>query len=158
MKKLKNEMAAIIERSGLMESTPIGNMVICCTANGKYEFPADMTGEILRRAGDMRNTPKINLMDTSNRTQARLAYMKQNPLFLQALFTIRKLMKEMVPTFTTYGTNQAVKCLIRNYPSLKEHFATYITSYDAAGRIVSVQSYLDLLPIVPKAWINNIKL
>ena len=90
MKKLKNEMAAIIERDSLMYATPNGNMVVCETLNGKYEFPAEMTEEILRRAEDMRATPKINLMDTSNRTQACLLYMRDNPRFLGILIKKKK--------------------------------------------------------------------
>ena len=107
MKKLKNEMAAIIERDSLMYATPNDNMVVCETLNGKYEFPAEMTEEILRRAGEMGRASKINLVDTSNRTQACLLYMRDNPDFLKALYGILHLTEQVKSDFSTYTPGHA---------------------------------------------------
>lgn len=161
MKKLKNEMAAIIERDSLMYATPNGNMVICETINGKYEFPANMTEEILRRAEDMRATPKINLMDTSNRTQSCLLYMRDNPDFLKALYVILHLTEQVKSDFSTYTPGQAVSYVVKLYKSVKPHFR-YTNmgwvAYDSNNRSVPITTYLDLFTIVPKAWIKDIKL
>lgn len=161
MRKLKNEMAAIIERDSLMYATPNGNMVICETITGKYEFPANMTEEILRRAESMRATPKINLMDTSNRTQACLLYMRDNPDFLKALYVILHLTEQVKSDFSTYTPGQAVSYVVKQYKDLKPHFRhTNVgwMAYDSNYRSVPIKTYLDLLPIVPKAWIKDIKL
>lgn len=154
-------MAAIIENSGLMYATRNRNMIICDTCNGKYEFPADMTEEILKRAEDMRATPKINLMDTSNRTQAYLLYMRDNPDFLKALYGILHLTCSVKSDFSTYTPGQAVSYVVKQYKDLKPHFrhtnAGWM-AYDSNGRSVPIKTYLYLLPIVPKAWIKDIKL
>ena len=101
-------MTSIIENSGLMESTPIGNVIVCNTCDGKkYVFPAERTEEILRRAEDMRATPKINLMDTSNRTQSCLLYMRDNPDFLKALYVILHLTEQVKSDFSTYTPGHA---------------------------------------------------
>lgn len=162
MKKLKNEMAAIIERDSLMYATPNGNMVICETINGKYEFPANMTEEILRRAEDMRATPKINLMDTSNRTQSCLLYMRDNPRFLGILLLIEKSIELTQSRYVgKVNINDIVSKLVKLNKDYKPHFR-YTNmgwmAYDSNNRFVPIKTYLDLLPIVPKAWIKDIKL
>lgn len=160
MEKLKNEMAAIIENSGLMYATRNRNMIICDTCNGKYEFPADMTEEILKRAEDMRVTPKINLMDTSNRTQAYLLYMRDNPRFLDILLLIEKSIELTQSRYAgKVNINDIVSKLVKLNKDYKPHFR-YMngwTAYDS-NRFVPIKTYLDLLPIVPKAWIKDIKL
>ena len=161
MRKLKNEMSAIIESSGLMESTPIGNMIICNTCTGKYEFPAEMTEEILRRADEMGRASKINLMDTSNRTQACLLYMRDNPDFLKALYGILHLTEQVKSDFSTYTPSQAASYVVKQYKNLRPYFRYTIVgwmAYDSNVRSVPIKTYLDLLPIVPKAWIKDIKL
>lgn len=162
MKKLKNEMAAIIENSGLMYATRNRNMIICDTCNGKYEFPADMTEEILKRAGGMRATPKINLMDTSNRTQAYLLYMRDNPRFLDILLLIEKSIELTQSRYVgKVNINDIVSKLVKLNKDYKPHFR-YTNmgwrAYDSNNRSVPIKTYLDLLPIVPKAWIKDIKL
>lgn len=161
MKKLKNEMTAIIDYCGLMCKTPNGNMIVCKTINGKYEFPAEMTEEILRRAENMRATPKINLMDNSNRTQACLLYMRDNPDFLKAICGILYLTEQVKSDFSTYTPEQAVEYVVKQYKNLRPHFRyTKVgwMAYDSKNRYVPIKTYLDLLPIVPKAWIKDIKL
>lgn len=162
MKKLKNEMAAIIENSGLMYATRNRNMIICDTCLGKYEFPADMTEEILKRAEDMRATPKINLMDTSNRTQAYLLYMRDNPRFLDILLLIEKSIELTQSRYVgKVNINDIVSKLVKLNKDYKPHFR-YTNmgwmAYDSNNRSVPIKTYLDLLPIVPKAWIKDIKL
>ena len=161
MKKLKNEMAAIIERDSLMYATPNGNMVVCETLNGKYEFPAEMTEEILRRAGEMGRASKINLVDTSNRTQACLLYMRDNPDFLKALYGILHLTEQVKSDFSTYTPSQAASYAAKQYKNLRPYFRYTNVGWrarDANNRSVPIKIYLDLLPIVPKAWIKDIKL
>lgn len=161
MKKLKNEMAAIIERDSLMYATPNDNMVVCETLNGKYEFPAEMTEEILRRAGEMGRASKINLVDTSNRTQACLLYMRDNPDFLKALYGILHLTEQVKSDFSTYTPSQAASYVIKQYKNLRPYFRYTNVGWmarDSNNRSVPIKIYLDLLPIVPKAWIKDIKL
>ena len=163
MKKLKNEMTSIIENSGLMESTPIGNMIVCNTCDGKkYVVPAERTEEILRRAEDMRATPKINLMDTSNRTQACLLYMRDNPRFLGILLLIEKSIELTQSRYVgKVNINDIVSKLVKLNKDYKPHFR-YTNmgwmAYDSNNRFVPIKTCLDLLPIVPKAWIKDIKL
>lgn len=156
-------MTSIIENSGLMESTPIGNVIVCNTCDGKkYVFPAERTEEILRRAEDMRATPKINLIDTSNRTQACLLYMRDNPRFLGILLLIEKSIELTQSRYVgKVNINDIVSKLVKLNKDYKPHFRYTNMGWmacDSNNRFVPIKTYLDLLPIVPKAWIKDIKL
>lgn len=160
MKKLKEEMSAIIERSGVMCDYPNADRFILCeTGNYRCEFPAYMTEEILRRAKEQPKVSKIPLSDHSHRTQSCLVYIKDNPEFLQALYIIRDLTKQVKKDFTTYTSGQALIYAFETNLSVMRHFMhTNIgwMAYDSKGILVPIQTYLDLLPIIPKAWTTNI--
>lgn len=162
MKKLKGEMSALIERSGVMCDYPNADRFILCeTGNYRCEFPAYMAEEILRRAKEQPKVSKIPLSDHSHRTQSCLVYIKDNPEFLQALYIIRDLTKQVKKDFTTYTPGQALIYAFETNLSVMRHFRhTNIgwMAYDSKGILVPIQTYLDLLPIIPKAWIKDIKL
>lgn len=160
-KSLKNQIADIIVTSGLVQSTETGNTIVCETTenNARYEFPAEMTKELLKRAG--RKSSPVNLCDTSHFTQERLVYLRDNPCFLEALLLIRKSI-ELTQSFRDEkaDVNDMVsKAVKRNKdytPYFKySNFGWY--SFDSKGRKVYIKQYIDMLPIVPKAWIYEVQ-
>lgn len=160
-KSLKNEIADIIVTSGLMQSVKTGNTIVCETVknNARYEFPAEMTEELLKRAG--KKPKSINLCDTSHYTQERLVYLRDNLCFLEALLLIKK-------SFDTYqsncvgkvNVNDIVSELIKINRGCKRYFKYNNVgwyAFDSKDRKVYIKQYLDLLPIVPKAWIDEVQ-
>lgn len=160
-KSLKNEIADIIVTSGLVQSAKTGNTIVCETAknNARYEFPAEMTEELLKRAG--KKSAPINLCDTSHYTQERLEYLRNNLGFLEVLLLIKKSL-DITQFFRDekVNVNDIVSNLVRRNKDYRPYFKYSNVgwySFDSKGRKVYIKQYIDMLPIVPKAWIYEVR-
>ena len=158
---LKNEIADIIVSSVLVESTKTGNLITCKTAanNGRYEFPAEMTEELLKRAA--KKAKPINLCDTSHYTQERLVYLRNNLGFLEVLLLIKKSL-DITQSFRDekVNVNDIVSKVVKRNKDYKPYFKYSNVgwySFDSKGRKVYIEQYIDTLPIVPKAWIDEVQ-
>lgn len=158
---LKKQIADIIVSSGLMESTKTGNFITCKTAanNGRYVFPAEMTEELLKRAS--KKAKPINLCDTSHYTQERLVYLRNNLGFLEVLLLIKKSMELTQSSCAgKVNVNDIVSKVVKRNKDYKPYF-NYSNvgwySFDSKGRKVYIKQYIDILPIVPKAWVDEVQ-
>ena len=160
-KTLKNEIADIIISSGLMESTKKGNIIVCETAanNGRYVFPAKMTEELLKRAA--KKAKPINLCDTSHDTQSCLVYLRNNLGFLEVLLLIKKSI-ELTQSRCVGKVN--VNDIVSKVVKLNKDYKPYFKysnvgwySFNSKGNKVYIKQYIDILPIVPKAWIDEVQ-
>lgn len=160
-KTLKNEIADIIVSSGLMESTKTGNVIVCETAanNGRYVFPAEMTEELLKRAA--KKAKPINLCDTSHYTQSCLAYLRNNPGFLEILLLIKK---SLDITQSSCVGKASINDIVSKVVKLNKDYKPYFKysnagwySFNSKGNKVYIKQYIDILPIVPKAWIDEVQ-
>lgn len=160
-KTLKNEIADIIISSGLMESIKKGNVITCKTAanNGRYVFPAEMAEELLKRAS--KKAKPINLCDRSHYTQERLVYLRNNLGFLEALLLIKKSIEltqsSCVGKVDVNDIVSKVVKLNKDYRSFFNYSNVGWYSFDSKGRKVYIKQYIDVLPIVPKAWIDEVQ-
>lgn len=160
-KSLKDQIADIIVSQSLIESTKTGNLITCKTAahNGRYVFPAEMAEELLKRAS--KKAKPINLCDTSHYMQERLVYLRDNPRFLEALLLIKHSM-ELTQSSSAWkvNVNDIVSKVVKRNKDYKSFFK-YISvgwySFDSKGRKVYIKQYIDTLPIVPKAWIDEVQ-
>lgn len=158
-KSLKNEIADIIVTSGLMRSTKTGNVLVCETTvnKGRYEFPAEMTEELLKRAG--KKSSPVNLCDTSHFTQERLVYLRNNIGFLGFLLHIKKSMELTQSVHIgKVNVNEIVSTILKRNKDYKIYL-NYSNvgwyAFDSKKRRVYIKQYIDMLPIVPKAWIDE---
>ena len=158
---LKKQIADIIVSSVLVESTKTGNVIVCETAanNGRYVFPAEMTEELLKRAS--KRAKPINLCDTSHYTQERLVYLRNNLGFLEALLLIKK---SMELTQSSCAVKVNINDIVSKVVKLNKDYKPYFNysnvgwcSFDSKGRKVYIEQYIDVLPIVPKAWIDEVQ-
>ena len=160
-KTLKNEIADIIVSSGLMESTKTGNVIVCETAanNGRYVFPAEMTEELLKRAA--KKAKPINLRDTSHYTQSCLVYLRNNLGFLEILLLISKALNlAQFAREEKVNVNDIVSKVVKLNKDYKPYFKYSNVgwySFNSKGNKVYIQQYIDILPIVPKAWIDEVQ-
>lgn len=160
---LKKQIADIIVSSGLMESTKTGNIIVCETAanTGRYEFPAEMTEELLKRAA--KKAKPINLCDTSHHMQERLVYLRDNPRFLEALLLIKKSIELTQSSCVgKVDVNDIVSKVVKLNKDYRSFFFFKYSnvgwySFDSKGRKVYIKQYLDTLTIVPKAWVDEIQ-
>ena len=158
---LKKQIADIIVSSVLVESTKTGNLITCKTAanNGRYVFPAEMTEELLKRAS--KKAKPINLCDTSRYTQERLVYLRNNLGFLEVLLLIKKSM-ELTQSSCAVKVNvndiaSKVVKLNKDYKSFFKYSSVGWYSFDSKGRKVYIKQYIDILSIVPKAWVDEVQ-
>lgn len=158
---LKKQIADIIVSSVLVESTKTGNLITCKTAanNGRYVFPAEMTEELLKRAS--KKAKPINLCDTSHYTQERLVYLRNNLGFLEVLLLIKKSMELTQSSCAVkVNVNDIVSKVVKRNKDYKPYF-NYSNvgwySFDSKGRKVYIRQYIDMLPIVPKAWVDEVQ-
>lgn len=158
---LKKQIADIIVSSVLVESIKTGNLITCKTAanNGRYVFPAEMTEELLKRAS--KKAKPINLCDTSHYTQERLVYLRNNLGFLEALLLIKK---SMELTQSSCAVKVNINDIVSKVVKLNKDYKPYFKysnvgwySFDSKGRKVYIKQYIDVLPIVPKAWIDEVQ-
>ena len=160
-KSLKDQIADIIVSPSLIESTKTGNLITCKTAanNGRYVFPAEMAEELLKRAS--KKAKPINLCDTSHYTQERLIYLRNNLGFLEALLLIKKSIELTQSSCVgQVGVNDIVSKVVKlnkDYRSFFKYSNVGWYSFDSNGRKVYIKQYIDTLPIVPKAWIDEIQ-
>ena len=158
---LKKQIADIIVSQSLIESTKTGNLITCKTAanNGRYVFPAEMTEELLKRAS--KKAKPINLCDTSHYTQERLVYLRNNLGFLEVLLLIKK---SMELTQSSCAVKVNINDIVSKVVKLNKDYKPYFKysnvgwySSDSKGNEVYIQQYIDILPIVPKAWIDEVQ-
>lgn len=158
---LKKQIAGIIVSSVLVEPIKTGNLITCKTAanNGRYVFPAEMTEELLKRAS--RKAKPINLCDTSRYTQERLVCLRNNPGFLEALLLIKK---SMELTQSGCAVKVDINDMVSKVVKLNKDYKPYFKygnvgwySFDSKGRKVYIKQYIDVLPVVPKAWIDEVQ-
>ena len=158
---LKKQIADIIVSSVLVESIKTGNLITCKTAanNGRYVFPAEMTEELLKRAS--KKAKPINLCDTSHYTQERLVYLRNNLGFLEVLLLIKK---SMELTQSSCAVKVNINDIVSKVVKLNKDYKPYFKysnvgwySFDSKGRKVYIEQYIDTLPIVPKAWIDEVQ-
>ena len=158
---LKKQIADIIVSSVLVESTKTGNLITCKTAanNGRYVFPAEMTEELLKRAS--KKAKPINLCDTSHYTQERLIYLRNNLGFLEALLLIKKSIEltqsSCVGKVNVNDIVSKVVKLNKDYRSFFKYSNVGWYSFNSKGNKVYIKQYIDILPIVPKAWIDEVQ-
>ena len=158
---LKKQIADIIVSSVLVESTKTGNLITCKTAanNGRYAFPAEMAEELLKRAS--KKAKPINLCDTSHYTQERLIYLRNNLGFLEALLLIKKSIELTQSSCVgKVDVNDIVSKVVKRNKDYKSYFKYSNVgwySFDSKGRKVYIEQYIDTLPIVPKAWIDEVQ-
>lgn len=158
---LKNEIADIIVSSVLVESAKTGNVIVCETAanNGRYEFPAEMAEELLKRAA--KKAKPINLCDTSQYTQERLIYLRNNLGFLEALLLIKKSIELTQSSCVgKVDVNDIVSKVVKLNKDYKPYFKYSNVgwySFNSKGNKVYIKQYIDILPIVPKAWVDEIQ-
>lgn len=158
---LKNQIADIIVSQSLVESTKTGNLITCKTTanNGRYVFPTEMTEELLKRAS--KKAKPINLCDTSHYTQERLVYLRNNLGFLGVLLLIKKSMELTQSSCAVkVNINDIVSKVVKLYKDYKPYFKYSNVgwySFDSKGRKVYIKQYIDILPIVPKAWIDEVQ-
>lgn len=158
---LKKQTADIIVSSVLVESTKTGNLITCKTAanNGRYVFPTEMTEELLKRAS--KKAKPINLCDTSHYTQERLVYLRNNLGFLEVLLLIKKSLG-ITQSFRDekVDVNDIVSKVVKLNKDYKPYFKYSNSgwySFDSKGRKVYIEQYIDTLPTVPKAWIDEVQ-
>lgn len=156
---LKKQIADIIVSPSLVESIKTGNLITCKTAanNGRYVFPAEMAEELLKRAS--KKAKPINLCDTSHYTQERLVYLRNNLGFLEALLLIKKSM-ELTQSSCAVNVNDIVSKVVKRNKDYKSYFKYSNVgwySFDSKGLKVYIKQYIDVLPIVPKAWIDEVQ-
>ena len=158
---LKKQIADIIVSSVLVESTKTGNLITCKTAanNGRYVFPAEMTEELLKRAS--KKAKPINLCDMSHYTQERLIYLRNNLGFLEALLLIKKSIELTQSSCVgKVDVNDIVSKVVKLNKDYKPYFKYSNVgwySFNSKGNKVYIQQYIDILPIVPKAWIDEVQ-
>lgn len=158
---LKKQIADIIVSQSLIESTKTGNLITCKTAahNGRYVFPAEMTEELLKRAS--KKAKPINLCDTSHYTQERLVYLRNNLGFLEALLLIKKSIELTQSSCVgKVDVNDIVSKVVKRNKDYKSYFKYSNVgwySFDPKGRKVYIKQYIDILSIVPKAWVDEIQ-
>lgn len=158
---LKEQIADIIVSSVLVEPTKTGNLITCKTAtnNGRYVFPAEMTGKLLRRAS--KKAKPINLCDTSHYTQECLVYLRNNLGFLEALLLIKKSMELTQSSCAVkVNINDIVSKVVERNKDYKSYFKYSNAgwySFDPKGRKVYIKQYIDILSIVPKAWVDEVQ-
>lgn len=160
-RSLKNQIADIIVSPELMDSTKTGTVIVRVNLpnNGRYVFPAEMTEELLKRAS--KKAKPVGLCDTSHYTQERLVYLRDNPCFLEALLLIKK--ASDLAQFGCVGkvdVNDIVSKVVKlnkDYRSFFKYSNVGWYSFDSNGRKVYIKQYIDTLPIVPKAWIDEIQ-
>lgn len=156
---LKKQIADIIVSPSLVESIKTGNLITCKTAanNGRYVFPAEMAEELLKRAS--KKAKPINLCDTSHYTQECLVYLRNNLGFLEALLLIKKSM-ELTQSNCAVNVNDIVSKVVKRNKDYKSYFKYSNVgwySFDSKGLKVYIKQYIDVLPIVPKAWIDEVQ-
>lgn len=156
---LKKQIADIIVSPSLVESIKTGNLITCKTAanNGRYVFPAEMAEELLKRAS--KKAKPINLCDTSHYTQELLVYLRNNLGFLEALLLIKKSM-ELTQSNCAVNVNDIVSKVVKRNKDYKSYFKYSNVgwySFDSKGLKVYIKQYIDVLPIVPKAWIDEVQ-
>lgn len=160
---LKKEIGAILENAhpvrGLCVSERINEQGFKCT----YSFPENMREEILQRASKPKRQQTPNW--GAEYIQKGLALLGKNREAIQVLFDIRYLMEEH-----GYNVQKASKVLFKDRKELPAGFhrktvracygAVWNTEYyivDAKKQRYSLKRLIDLLPILPKAWLKDVE-
>lgn len=161
---LKKEIEDILENArpskNLYVSERINEQGFKCT----YSFPGNMREELMRRASrPKRQQPQYR---GGEYTQKELALLEKNREAIQVLFDIRYLMEKH-----GYDVQNACKVLFKDKKALPAGFCRksvpyYMSSvwytkycFEAAGKQQpSLERLIDLLPMLPKAWLDGIEI
>lgn len=160
----KKEMTSLIENARLRKVNGqklyvverLNEQGFICT----YKFPEDMREEILRRI----NHPKRqkDQCKGGKPTQEKLAFLKKHKELIQVLFDIQYLLK----TYTNYTVHEACSVLFKDKKKLPSGFyRKYYGGYQdirycirySGEQHYSVKDFIDLLPILPKTWLEGIE-
>lgn len=159
---LKKEIAAILGSAQPVKGQPgtyVAERVNECGLKCTYRFNEDMKTELLKRAGQPR---KSNSKSRSwEYIQKGLLFLQENQHIIPTLLDINYLMKEQ-----GYSVQAACEVLFKNKKTLpqgfyREHIGYAFTRYTEfrvkanGGSQCSVSRLIDLIPILPKAWLEK---
>lgn len=165
----KKEMTSLIENARLRKVNGqelyvverLNEQGFICT----YKFPEDMREEILRRI----NHPKRqkDQCKWGKSTQEKLTFLKKHKELIQVLFDIQYLMKARA----NCTVREACRVLFKDKKKLPSGFyRKSVTNYYPGAdwnvrycigyskeQHYSVESFINLLPILPKTWLEGIE-
>ena len=160
----KKEMTSLIENARLRKVNGqklyvverLNEQGFICT----YKFPEDMREEILRRI----NHPKRqkDQCKGGKPTQEKLAFLKKHKELIQVLFDIQYLMKSRAGC----TVREACTVLFKDKKKLPSGFYRKYYAYNqytaycigySREQHYSAEDFIDLLPILPKTWLEGIE-
>ena len=161
---LKREIADILENARLSKNLYVSERINEQGFKCTYSFPGNMREELMRRASrPKRQQPQYK---GGEYTQKGLAFLEKNREAIQVLFDIRYLMEKH-----GYDVQNACKVLFKDKKALPAGFCRksvpyYMSSvqnteccFGAAGKQQhSLERLIDLLPMLPKAWLEGIEI
>lgn len=162
---LKKEIEDILENARLSKNLCVSERINEQGFKCTYSFPGNMREELMRRASrSKRQQPQYK---GGEYTQKGLALLEKNREAIQVLFDIRYLMEKH-----GYDVQNACKVLFKDKKalpagfcrkSIREYYmgSVWYTKYcfEAAGKQWhSLERLIDLLPMLPKAWLEGIEI
>lgn len=161
---LKREIEDILENARLSKNLCVSERINEQGFKCTYSFPGNMREELMRRASrPKRQQPQYR---GGEYTQKGLALLEKNREAIQVLFDIRYLMEKH-----GYDVQNACKVLFKDKKALPAGFCRksvpyYMSSvrnteycFGAAGKQQpSLERLIDLLPMLPKAWLEGIEI